>query len=415
MVTMEHPVAHASDKKRNKLGYHRTSVACSEWFEVCKGPRPQNAAGKRENLTDNQASSALAAHCRRRKIRCVPSGSSGRCENCIRLKKECRFHPVDQQPPSDRKGHGTSKPGEGGRLPKPAIVPSSPPHTGPLGQDEYLQYAPITFDPSHELNLSSDSNFVRPPTSPYHGTGSVFLVEQGRGGPGCATAVAKAKTGSSIDTSSMANLSGVPSPVNQQAPWGSDASVFDHSIKRERLQDHVWIQQHPTTSPSDTPSMPPPPIPEENPPVEAALSTHTQSPIWSPPAYPQIARAISYESVPLYANPMQAPLRRMTNPSVPELFQHDLYHSPPSIPENQPAPASPASYGMEPLSLNHYASFGSFVEQPEMLSPPYTTTPPGMQSTEPPLVPCEMPQTQWLDPNLQYGASPAYSHRSPPL
>lgn len=57
----------AGEKRRNKLGYHRTSVACN--------------------------------HCRRRKIRCIPSPSDfhGRCTNCIRLKKECSFIPTDQQ------------------------------------------------------------------------------------------------------------------------------------------------------------------------------------------------------------------------------------------------------------------------------------------------------------------------------
>jgi Fungal Zn(2)-Cys(6) binuclear cluster domain len=37
-------------------------------------------------------------HCRRRKIRCLlptPEDPQGRCANCIRLKKECNFHPVD--------------------------------------------------------------------------------------------------------------------------------------------------------------------------------------------------------------------------------------------------------------------------------------------------------------------------------
>ncbi|KAI9788859.1 MAG: hypothetical protein M1816_006523 [Peltula sp. TS41687] len=59
------------DKRRNKLGYHRTSVACG--------------------------------HCRRRKIRCLlaPDDPQGRCSNCIRLKKECNFFPVDQPPPSE--------------------------------------------------------------------------------------------------------------------------------------------------------------------------------------------------------------------------------------------------------------------------------------------------------------------------
>ncbi|KAI9171479.1 Halotolerance protein 9 [Paramyrothecium foliicola] len=54
------------EKKRTKLGYHRTSIACS--------------------------------HCRRRKIRCVTSPDvPNKCTNCIRLKKVCSFCPVDQQ------------------------------------------------------------------------------------------------------------------------------------------------------------------------------------------------------------------------------------------------------------------------------------------------------------------------------
>lgn len=36
-------------------------------------------------------------HCRRRKIRCLlaPDDPQGRCSNCIRLKKECNFFPVE--------------------------------------------------------------------------------------------------------------------------------------------------------------------------------------------------------------------------------------------------------------------------------------------------------------------------------
>ncbi len=45
-------------------------------------------------------------HCRRRKIRCIaaPADPQNRCSNCIRLKKECTFYPVDQQPPPDPRG-----------------------------------------------------------------------------------------------------------------------------------------------------------------------------------------------------------------------------------------------------------------------------------------------------------------------
>ncbi|KAF2794092.1 hypothetical protein K505DRAFT_31076 [Melanomma pulvis-pyrius CBS 109.77] len=68
-----------TDKRRNKLGYHRTSVACG--------------------------------HCRRRKIRCLVANEDpgGRCANCIRLKKECNFYPVEQNPETQRSHTGSAK------------------------------------------------------------------------------------------------------------------------------------------------------------------------------------------------------------------------------------------------------------------------------------------------------------------
>ncbi|PHH55717.1 putative transcriptional regulatory protein TBS1 [Ceratocystis fimbriata CBS 114723] len=67
----------SGERRRNKLGYHRTSVACG--------------------------------HCRKRKIRCIlATDSNGKCVNCIRLKKDCTFYPVDQAPPDSRGKQGTS-------------------------------------------------------------------------------------------------------------------------------------------------------------------------------------------------------------------------------------------------------------------------------------------------------------------
>ena len=54
----------------------------------------------------------IIGHCRRRKIRCIPAfeDTSGRCANCIRLKKDCQFYPVDQQTaPVSRRARTTSK------------------------------------------------------------------------------------------------------------------------------------------------------------------------------------------------------------------------------------------------------------------------------------------------------------------
>ncbi|RWA09061.1 hypothetical protein EKO27_g6026 [Xylaria grammica] len=57
----------SGEKKRNRLGYARTNMACG--------------------------------NCRKRKIRCQPVKDDGRCSQCIRLKKDCQFYAVDQQPP----------------------------------------------------------------------------------------------------------------------------------------------------------------------------------------------------------------------------------------------------------------------------------------------------------------------------
>ncbi|KAK1987895.1 hypothetical protein LZ30DRAFT_103753 [Colletotrichum cereale] len=86
----------ASDKKRNKLGYHRTSVACG--------------------------------HCRRRKIRCIASPAMGesRCINCIRLKKECSFFPVDQPPLPQTTGPHPKAPSQASSGPNVASASSSP-------------------------------------------------------------------------------------------------------------------------------------------------------------------------------------------------------------------------------------------------------------------------------------------------
>jgi hypothetical protein len=59
---------------------------------------------------DLQADESVG-HCRRRKIRCLlaPEGVQGKCQNCIRLKKDCNFFPVDQQTDVDARSRSDSK------------------------------------------------------------------------------------------------------------------------------------------------------------------------------------------------------------------------------------------------------------------------------------------------------------------
>jgi hypothetical protein len=112
-----------ADKKpgRNKLGYHRTSVACSKYTPLSPSlpvPTTHNSIGGRLKLDGE-------AHCRRRKIRCQPQAADmqGRCSNCIRLKKDCSFYSVGQEPPAGTGQKAGARPSGG---PKIASASSSP-------------------------------------------------------------------------------------------------------------------------------------------------------------------------------------------------------------------------------------------------------------------------------------------------
>ncbi|RDA85368.1 hypothetical protein CP532_6424 [Ophiocordyceps camponoti-leonardi (nom. inval.)] len=111
------------EKKRNKLGYHRTSIACSEFsrlfhpsffFLLFLYRRTKKKKKKQKNacILTSPGTGWLrrVGHCRRRKIRCIASADAqNRCVNCIRLKKECSFYPVDQQPGAESRSRGPAR------------------------------------------------------------------------------------------------------------------------------------------------------------------------------------------------------------------------------------------------------------------------------------------------------------------
>ncbi|KAF7183907.1 hypothetical protein CNMCM7691_004329 [Aspergillus felis] len=131
---MENPSA---DKKRNKLGYHRTSVAC--------------------------------VHCRRRKIRCLVAAddAQGRCENCIRLRKECQFFPVDQQPPVEKKSRPNSRLESAST--DPSTTSSSPPTMGggPDHSESFFPYQPMPLDASQDASGFHATSFPGNPMSSF--------------------------------------------------------------------------------------------------------------------------------------------------------------------------------------------------------------------------------------------------------
>lgn len=138
----------AGIRKRIKLGYHRTSIACSKVdlflmdaaHGLLGGRMVFQARWNFARVTTNQ-SVRTTGHCRHRKIRCIVSLElPNRCISCIRLKKDCSFGLVDQQPPADSQGN-TAGQGSGSstahsQSSSPALAPGNP--TGMAARSVYV-------------------------------------------------------------------------------------------------------------------------------------------------------------------------------------------------------------------------------------------------------------------------------------
>jgi len=126
--------------------------------------------------------SSLLGHCRRRKIRCLlaKDDPQGRCSNCIRLKKDCSFYPVDA---TDRRPRSMSKPdisqepaseasspspGLSGRVPHaaepprgyPASVPVTPTYDFAGSFDDSLR-SHVQHPISRSTNVSRKTSLAR--------------------------------------------------------------------------------------------------------------------------------------------------------------------------------------------------------------------------------------------------------------
>ena len=119
----------------------------------------------------------MAGHCRRRKIRCLlaPDDAQNRCSNCIRLKKECNFFPVDQQPQMERRPRTASK-AEAGSGEASASSSSSPALIA--GQaiepvDHYDRYPPLPLS-TQEFSASSSLMSANPLSPARRGLLQVF-------------------------------------------------------------------------------------------------------------------------------------------------------------------------------------------------------------------------------------------------
>ena len=90
-------------------------------------------------------------HCRRRKIRCIPAPADpqNRCSNCIRLKKECNFYPVDQQPQPDPRRSGSKSQSGTGRASESTSPTTSSGHLP--DNPSSLPYPPLNMPPIQDL------------------------------------------------------------------------------------------------------------------------------------------------------------------------------------------------------------------------------------------------------------------------
>ena len=106
----------------------------------------------------------ISGHCRRRKIRCIPAPGDlqNRCANCIRLKKECNFYPVDQGPPSELKNQrGTNGSRETGRISSSASPINQSGHSSEVRNG--LPYPNLSMPPflgPPEVKRSRTENFA---------------------------------------------------------------------------------------------------------------------------------------------------------------------------------------------------------------------------------------------------------------
>ncbi|KAF2277664.1 uncharacterized protein EI97DRAFT_300921 [Westerdykella ornata] len=300
-----------AEKRRNKLGYHRTSVACG--------------------------------HCRRRKIRCLVANDDphGRCSNCIRLKKECNFYPVDQGPPgplsvkegaSSAHASATSSP----RHPPSAFSVSSSSHPptsrlalqteaemdsgeSPISGSMNMQHPPYTFPPP------IDTHWPTPSFLPSSGVAEAPSMSSGFWRP------SEPAPNSTYETES--SVSGAQTPATMHST---------SNMAYGRSGDHHWVQ----------PNIPPPtrsmsygnieglPTQYANPGLGIQASEYSRR--TSPYPYP-IDTTASFHGAPLGSDTASAPL---SAPIIP----NQAYEYPPAWSQYPGMP--PATHDVQGRSMS---------------------------------------------------------------
>ena len=327
----------AAEKRRNKLGYHRTAVACGQ-LAIYPG-----------GYSNNNASDICLGHCRKRKIRCVTANDdpSSRCQNCIRLKKECHFFPVENPPLLVKRSRSGSKQNAESTDADTSGSPSSPLLASGLDQIGDLNGSQI--DP---LTVSQPM--------PYERHLVVSPRDQSISPSDHDNSVTNRPSGF-IQDSRVAAPVGLSSytPWNSTSPFQHSPQPFQHSphqIETPRMDDS-WaatdsrfsLQQHPNRS------MPPP----------GTVYTAHDSPddyihqhSWAQTLYPLRSTSVgglvdrNYNSQSFVPETHHLLKRSITY--TPELGYSDMgYHSFPTPPGSQPRSAPGTLSFDEPNSAAH--------------------------------------------------------------
>lgn len=110
------------------------------------------------NSVRPSAKYSFAAHCRRRKIRCIPyvNDPQGRCQNCIRLKKECTFHSVGQEAPPSAMQRPGARIGSGPKIASASTSPVATSHSSAISPNQ----------PFPQISAVSSLQNMGPPIKP---------------------------------------------------------------------------------------------------------------------------------------------------------------------------------------------------------------------------------------------------------
>ncbi|KAE8387999.1 putative C6 finger domain protein [Aspergillus alliaceus] len=334
----------AADKKRNKLGYHRTSVAC--------------------------------VHCRRRKIRCLVAAddAQGRCENCIRLKKECQFFPVDQQPPIEKKPRPNSRLETAST--DPSTASSSPPTVSGGEQTEaFFPYQPIPLSSGQDVTAFSTGAFPGNPMTPFAPDRNVGASEFATAPP-LDPSVPWDEFTTISDPQLLANMSaGKPQMVNMPPNvWTPGPNAMATIPIASGLPTPTVPSQPQTLSPAPTYTMQPDGSVWQVPP--------TRSMTYPPP--PEMAAA-PYPNPGQFQQPPPDMNPGMASPGQPFQGNHVHPQSPPSTdiqatPVSVTYPGAPAAMGfpawqdvnnMSPMNVVQYQMYaGDATQQASFGSPP---------------------------------------------